>query len=549
MSIIERTLNRFGLVTQKQAQTAVQEAVKRELDNLPLWLAEHAESERWNQPEPIIYANQADLYRLSPILGTALDIVAGDVGLTKFNVKRVVGEDVRDIPLHELEILLRAPNPLNTGMELLSSTVRGYKLNGNHVWWLNRPDPYSKPTEIWEIPYEKITPIPDGRFYLSRYDYFPGNGKTEVPLPPWQIVHFKTYNPRSQFNGISAIESLIETIVGDLGQRKTSAKTYTQYGGAPQSILAFKDWVADEAWTDIKKEKQAAAMRNEMMMLRGVGDGVSWMARAMSSKDMEFIETMKQNMTDVFNRMCPGLLSMLSENATEANALAARATYAEKTLWPMLEVIAQKITADILPVYGRKLIGMFDDPRVVDRKLELEEMAAFERSHTIEETRREYYEDDPIGDDRDKLFVSQINAQSGDIQKPPPAASPFGGNPQPKQLPDGQEVIDATAEEMPMMDNEAEDVSAKAAIADLKIYKRMAIKGKSAKLAAFRSDAIPAGMLREIAAKLAGLKDTAEIVALFDRKIDSFKPQPKVSSLHILRSIEAGVRALEAVRK
>ena len=370
MSILETTLNRFGFVSERQLQDRITEAVKKELDNIPRWLSDTADAQKFIQPDPMIYANQADLYRLSPILGTALDVLAEDVGLSKFNVKRMVGEETRDIPNHEFEILMRNPNPMDTGMEFLGSTVRGYKLNGNHIWWLNRASKYEPPSEMWEIPYEMIKPIPDGRFYLAGYDYLPGNSKQPIRLPVWQIVHFKRYNPKNRFAGLSPIESLVETLVGDLGMRKTDKTMYTKHNGAPPSILAFKDWIPNEPWEDIKKEKQAAAMREEMMMLRGVGEGgVTWMARALSSRDMEFIEKLRHNMTDVFNRICPGLLAMLSENATEANALAARATYSEKTLWPTLETIAQKVTKEILDVYGRKLVGCFDDPRVVDRKL------------------------------------------------------------------------------------------------------------------------------------------------------------------------------------
>jgi phage portal protein BeeE len=534
MSILEEVLNTFGFISQSQFEARIAEAVKAELDKVPRWLGETADAQRNSQPDPIIYANQADLYRLSPILGTALDVLADDVGLSKFNVKRMVGEEVRDINNHDFELLLRAPNPLETGMEFLGSTTRGYKLNGNHVWWLNRGDPFEPPQELWEIPYQMIQPVPDGKLYLSHYNYLPGNAKQAMPLPTWQIVHFKTYNPNNRFVGLSPIESLAQTLIGDLGMRKTNTRTYTEYGGAPQSILAFKDWVPDEAWKDIKQSKQQAAMKNEMMMLRGVGDGVTWMARAMSSKDMEFIETLKHNMTDVFNRMCPGLLSMLSENATEANALAARATYSEKSLWKTLEAIAQKVTADILPSYGRKLIGIFDDPRVVDRKLELEEQNAFERTHTVEEVRQEYYQDDPIGDERDKLFVVQVNEQSGGIQKPPPPPRPIMPTPLNTQ----------PAEETPVTDNGAPDLQAKAAIEDLQRWKKMAIRGKTEKMIAFKSIYIPSAMSRDISMKLGILTDKAQIVALFDAKIESFKPKPRRDPDAVLEGIRLGLKAL-----
>jgi len=538
MSILERTLNRFGFISRSQFDMRVSEAIKRELDNVPRWMGETADATRGGMPDPFIYANQADLYRLSPILGTALDILADDVGLSKFNVKRMVGEEVRDIPNHDFELLMRNPNPLETGMEFLGSTTRGYKLNGNHVWWMNRADKYEQPAELWEIPFHMIAPVPDGRLYISHYNYFPGNGKTPMPLPVWQIVHFKTYNPLNRFVGLSPIESLVDTITGDLGMRKTSRRTYTEYGGAPQSILAFKDWVPDEAWKDIKREKQQAAMRNEMMMLRGVGEGVSWMARAMSSKDMDFIAQLKANMTDIFNRMCPGLVAMLSENATEANALAARATYSEKTLWKTLEMIAQKVTGDILPVYGRKLMGVFDDPRVVDRKLELEEQNAFERTHTIEEIRQEYYQDDPIGDERDKLFVNQVNTQSGGIQKPPP----------PPRLPAPQPLLPSgdtqPAEEIALTDNGGEDLQAKAAVNALYKWRRQVVDGRNGKAMLFTNADLPDMLVKSIKKKLP-LLEKESAIKMFDTYIEGYKPKPKADAAAVLEGIRLAIARAE----
>lgn len=541
MSIVDNILGRFGYVSPSQLNAQISEAVKQELAKVERWQAETAEVQKWHLPDPQIYANQADLYRLSPILGTALDVLAGDIGTSTFNVKRMVGEEERDIPNHPFEMLLRTPNPLDSGLELMQYTTSNYKLNGNSIWWLNREGPNAEVDEIWPMPFSQVQPVPDGQLYLSHYNYFPGGSRRAIRFETWEVTHFKTYNPLNRFVGLSPIESLAMTIQGDLAMRKTNTVNYAEYGGAPQSILAFKDWVPNDAWNDIKAEKRQAAKRNEMMMLRGVGDGVTWLQRALSNKDMDFVAGLRQNMTDVFNRMCPGLLAMLDPSSTEANALAARATYAEKTLWVMMETIAQKVTSDILPAYGRKLKGEFGDPRVVDRKLQLEEQAAFERTHTIEEVRAQYYEDDPIGDDRDKLFVTQLNAQSGGIQKPPP--SPFGGGEQP-------------AEEMPDADNEDGDVSAKAvsvethpAVADLLTWRRMAMRGKAEKSMAFKSTVIPEPMMRSIKGKLGVLTDRQAIASVFDQAIEGLKPRPQLDPLLMLKGIEQGVRALEARNK
>jgi len=530
MNIVERTLQRYGYEQTKVFNDRVSEAVKRELDEVHHWLGETADAQRWDLPyggvDPV-YANQSDMYRLSPLLGSALDVLANDVGLSKFNVDRSVGEDLRSIPNHEFEILLRAPNPLDSGLEFMRDTTMAYKLNGNSIWWLNRTSENEKPTELWPIPFEMITPVPDKRLYLSHYDYFPGMGKQAMPLPTWQIVQFKTYNPKNRFVGLSPIESLAMTLAGNQGMRRTKTRQYTEYGGAPQSILAFKDWMNNEAWADVKKEKKNAAMKNEMMMLRGVGDSVTWMSRAMSAKDAEFIENLQADMVDVFNRMTPGLLAMLDKNSTEANALAARATYSEKSLWATLEAFAQKITADILPAYGRKLIGYFDDPRVVDRKLALEEQAAYSLTHTVDQVNKKYYQEESLGDARGELLVSEARMRSTNS----------GGRTEtntetPNDIVTGE-------------DTGSDDVALKAAIDDLAKWRRMALRGKAIKARGFTSAYIPTSVAAKIKRELPSAKSKDEIAAVFNAAMEHLKPKSQIDPVLLLQGIEAGVRALE----
>lgn len=531
MGIVDSIMNRFGYASKKQMESQISEAVKRELDfKIPNWLGETADAFRWNMPDPTIYATQADLYRLSPILGTAMDILSNDVGTSKFNVERMVGEETREIPNHEFEELLRNPNPADSGIEFIQATVDSYKLNGNHIWWLNRADRFSVPSEMWPIAYSAVMPVPDRNLYIEYYEYYPGNGNV-MRLETWEVVHFKTYNPDNRFIGLSPLESLIQTIRGDLAMRKTNTVNYAEYGGAPQSILAFKDFVGEPNWTNIKDEARTAARKNQMMMLRGVGDGVSWLQRGISNKDMDFVAGLKQNMTDVFNRMCPGLLAMLSESATEANALAARATYSEKTLWPMMEVIAQKITADILPAYGRKLIGHFTDPRVVDRKLQLEEQTAYERTHTLDETRRKYYKDDPIGDDRGDELVAQVGPISQPEPSQPPQIITQVRNTQPPEIAPGSQ--------------QADEVAVKA-IEELQKWRRMALQGKS-KSRTFKTVVIPRATAENIRSKLGTLDDKEHINAVFDGAIKAIQRANR-SQLDILEGIRLGVQALESRR-
>jgi hypothetical protein len=119
--------------------------------------------------------------------------------------------------------------------------------------------------------------------------------------------------------------------------------------------------------------------------------------------------------------LAPGLLSSLSESSTEANAIAGRATFLERAVFPEMVTIQEKVTNSILPAYGDNLVGEFEDPRYVDRQLKLTEMAEYSKTHTVEEIRRKYYSDEMLGDERDNLFIAQITADTG---KPAPEPAP-----------------------------------------------------------------------------------------------------------------------------
>ena len=531
MSLINDLMDKFGFISRKQFNERVAEAVKLELDkNAARWLGGTADAQKWTLPDPVIYANQADLYRLSPVLGTAIDILGSDIGAAKFNVARMVGEDLRDIPNHELEQKMRVPNLLDTGMEFIQFTVSNYLLNGNATWWMNRESENDRPSELWPIPFSMLEPVPDGRLYLKGWNYYPGMGKKPIKFSTWEILHFRKYNPANRFVGLSPIESLATTIKGDLSMRNTNTRNYVEYGGAPPSILSFKEFVPNEQWKDIKDETRAAAKRNEMMMLRGAGDGVTWLNRQLSNRDMEYINVLRQNIEDIFNRMCPGLLAMLAVNTTQANALAARATYAEKTVWPMMETISQKITASILPAYGRKLIGSFEDPRVVDRQMKLKEQEAYERTHTVEETRYEYYKNRPLGDERDKMLVVEANSTKPG-PTPMPALPRERGNPA-----NAQEAV-ATQEQGSKAD----------ALDELLKWRRMAMRGK-AKAIKFKSYAIPADLTEKIRENLTKTANPDKIRDIFENAIKCLQPATKQDANAVLEGLRLAVGALKEQR-
>ena len=512
----------FGLTTQKELDTIKNEleAIKAQRQKWEQWQLQTADAESYTLPDPSVYENQADLYRVLSWVMLAVDITASAASLTPFSVARIIsGKEPKDIPNHDFELLLNRPNELDSRFEFLYATIAFYRLTGNAYWWLNSKDKNTPPEEMWFIPSNMIIPVPDKYMYLKGYMYYPGNGM-EIFLEPHEIVHFKRFNPFSRFVGLSAVESIALVSSGDLGMQQYNTTLFANNNGRLPSVMTFEQMIADPTWEKIKSDTREAAKNREMLMLRGVGQGgVSWLQNAVTQREMEFLEGRKFNKEEIMSALAPGSFTMLSENATQANSVVGRASFNELTVYPMHVMMNEKITNSILPRYaGRQLIGRFEDVRVTDKDMKLREQEAFERSHTVKEVREEIYGDDPIGDERDDLFLSQVSASSGGIAEPPPAP------------PVNNVTPDNVMTDQPQ--DQPQDTTANKMQEDLSRYQRKAIKriGQAVK---FESDNIPDYIRAQIEEALPACKTEADVRRVFSsvNKIDDSRVDLTVQAI------------------
>jgi len=70
--------------------------------------------------------------------------------------------------------------------------------------------------------------------------------------------------------------------------------------------------------------------------------------------------------------------------------------FIERTLWPKLVRIAEKITTDLLPFYGANLAERFDDIRPQDRSALFAEMRAARGLLSVNEMRARYFQLGPV---------------------------------------------------------------------------------------------------------------------------------------------------------
>lgn len=400
----------------------------------PDWALQTADVERFNLPNLSLYSNQAELYQRLSWVNTAVTMTAQTGALAPFSVFKLENEDKIEIVNHPFELLLQKPNPADSRFEFLRATYSARKLTGNAYWWLNKPVDNEPPSEIWFIPPDRIMPKPDKNLYLEGYAYDPGNGQL-IALLPNEVVHFRGYNPKNRFVGLSAIECLAIVAIGDMKMQDWNTRLFGQNNARLPGVLSFGDMIPDAEWKRMLSEAEDKAAKRQIMMLRGVGTGaVTYQNIAANPKDMEFLAGRTMNKEEIWSVLAPGLVSMLDKNATEANSKTGERTFREHTVYPLIVEIAEKITSEVLPYFGEDLKGEFEDIRITDRQLELAEIKTYSETHTIDEIRHEHYNDDPIGDERGKMLIVEISKPV--FGETPPSEPSLSEGGKPGELPE-----------------------------------------------------------------------------------------------------------------
>lgn len=381
MKFIDNIAKRFGY------SKAVQK-------KYPGWALATADIEGFEFPIFVDNDNKLSYFEKVSWVNTGINMVSTIAGGAKWNVKRSEGEKTVDVPNHPFEQLLKAPNPTMSQSDLIFSTVAYLGVCNTAYWWKNYVG--SKLKELWLIPTKQISPTPDGRLYIKDYKYDPGDGRV-ITLSVEEIVPFIGFNPYSMFTGLSNLESLRTIADSDLAMQSWNKRLFGKNNGKLPGVLTFQDPYPDSEWEEMQRSFAKAAETRNLMMLRNVkAGGVQWLQATASQKDMEFLNSRLANRDEIWSNIAPGLSSILSINATEANAKTGKSTLIDFKVYPMLKKIGDVITNNIMPDYGENLLCEPEDIRVTDRVLLLREIEIYSKTHTVDEVREKYYQDKPI---------------------------------------------------------------------------------------------------------------------------------------------------------
>jgi HK97 family phage portal protein len=481
---------------------------------MPNWLARLFNKGRGLRPAPhlesvavhnnYLWPNLAEahaqtvVYRQSPWVYVAINRIAEAAALVPLHVLRVQGEQHVAVERHPLETLLETPNPYISRFELFEQTVGMLELTGNAYWFL-AGDAAGVPSQIWPLRPDRVSIVPDPANYVRGYIY-EIDGK-RIPLEAAEVVHFKRWHPDNDYYGLSALEAARVTIASDKAMSEWNRSTFGKDNGVPAGIVNVKDFVSDADFERIKREwrQSYGGPQRRTAFLRG--GGIEWQNIGLSHSELDFLKGREAHRNEILNIF--GIpIGLLSENATEANAKVAERMFIERTLWPKLVRLAQKITQELLPFWPGDYLAEFEDIRPTDVQARLDEIKTAYPVLSINEIRGRYYQLPP--------------APWGDLPvgmaAPTEAAAPTPvGTQLTASAPDQNEDIPANG--------------AKSALDELAQWERFALKRLGrASSRPFEVRLLPDELAFEVSAGLVGADSETEVQAVFKSARELLNP-------------------------
>ena len=234
--------------------------------------------------------------------------------------------------------------------------------------------------------------------------------------------HFRRWHPNNDFYGLSPLTAARGAVLSDRHMADWNRQTFGQDHGVPAGILSIRDFISDTDFERLKREWRRNYGRHSapgpLSCAAPPWNGKTSASAIPTSTSLKGRDAQRDEILNIFG--IP--VGLVSENATEANAKVAERQFIERTLWPKLARIAQKISAELLPFYGEGLVAEFEDIRPTDAQARLAEIRTAYPLLSINELRATYFQLPPV--DWGDVAVSPQPPAHAETRRGEPLARP-----------------------------------------------------------------------------------------------------------------------------
>lgn len=183
-----------------------------------------------------------------------------------------------------------------------------------------------------------------------------------VDFEPWQIIHFKYYNPLDYFYGLSPLNAAAHAV--DMNNA-ADAWNYSLFknNARPSGILTLAEEVIDEAAFDdivgkLRAEYTGQANAGSVMVLTS---DMKWTPTSLSPHDMDFQNMYTQNLRSIAAVFgVPPALIGEETSRTYGNYSEARQSFYKESILPLMDWLCAELSHWLAPLYGANMLIDYD---------------------------------------------------------------------------------------------------------------------------------------------------------------------------------------------
>lgn len=323
------------------------------LSGRPVW-------KDWNTENAIQHGLKASVwvYRCCRLLASAVSSIPWRVEETSDG-----GEVWESVSGHPIEILLREANPHMAGQDLFERLTYHLMLGGNALWHMVMVR--GMPVELWPLPPDKVTPVPDATTWLKHYEYkIDAAGKPKL-LDPREVIHFMLVDPDNLYWGMAPLQAGAKVVDTDV-EAISWNKTAMQNRAVADGVFSFEHAMTAEQWAEarqqVREQHQGADNARTPWVL---GAGATWHQMAMTPVEMDWLESRKFGMYEIHAIFgVDPLLTGAPDHSGRANKQEARKSFWTETVIPLLDDLKHQLNMCLVPFWDPGAVKAGAQPRL-----------------------------------------------------------------------------------------------------------------------------------------------------------------------------------------
>lgn len=329
------------------------------------------------------------------VFSAVLSIADRVASLDNFAVKARQGRgEWTDLTSHPLLDLLRDPNDMMTGSFLLGDVPWTEPLQGNAYWFVVSEYPGAgQPSELWPLPVFRIRPRPDklrisavtGKLVID-YEYMFDNS---IILPGENVIHFRTNNPYSQWEGLSKLTALQLNLDSSYAEAHWLGTHFGEDNAIPAAVISLPPELDEDQFKLIEGDiREQFGGRSRTAITRAGTMDVKVIQHSIA--EMQVLDHLSYSAEEV--RRVFKIPEGLNEASSGQSRLAAEQALARDAIQPMCNHIADTLTHKLAPFYNlgnREIKLVAEDLVPADRAMDVSEYGSYSPARTLNENREE----------------------------------------------------------------------------------------------------------------------------------------------------------------